>query len=129
MRYSTNSIHVAVACAPVLIAFSGRAEEPAGLPDGPLELPIPSTVAADSDAIELARLWVGQGRLQVSIRTEALDHPKEWGAVLSELAQHIANAYVQGQGVDRTEVLDHIVHGFRINLDHTTEGLTGRIAP
>ena len=127
MRYSIMMVYVAVACATALIG-SGRAEEPAGRPNGPFELPIPSTVATDSEAIELARLWVGQERLRVSIRTEAVGHPAEWGAVLAELARHIANSYVQSQGADRTEVSDRIVLGFQTNLDDTPDGLTGRIS-
>ena len=125
MRFTIMMINVAVACATALIAFSGIAEEPAG----PLELPIPATAAADSRAVELARLWVAQDRLQVSIRTDALGHPTEWGAALAELARHIANSYVQRQGADRTEVVDYIVLGFQTNLDHTPDGLTGQISP
>ena len=127
MRYSIATVCAAVACATVL-AGSGRAEEPAGTPDRPFELPIPSTVASDPEAVELARLWVGQERLRVSIRTEALGQPSEWGAVLAELARHLANSYVQSQGADRTKVFDRIVHGFQTNLDHTSDGLTGKIS-
>ncbi len=127
MRYSIATVCAAVACATVL-AGSGRAEEPAGTPDRPFELPIPSTVASDPEAVELARLWVGQERLRVSIRTEALGQPSEWGAVLAELARHLANSYVQSRGVGRTEVLDRIVLGFQTNLGHAPEGLTGQVS-
>ena len=125
MHNSTATLPVAVACAAALIALSGSAEEPAGPPDGPLELPVPSTVAADSEAIELARLWVRQGRLSVSIRADALADPTEWGAVLAEVARHIANSYVLGRTGERTDVLDRIVLGFETNLDYTPDGLTG----
>jgi hypothetical protein len=129
MHYSTKILTPAVAAAAALIALSGSAEEPAGPPDRPLELPIPASVAADAEAIELARLWLGQGRLRVGLRADALADPTEWGAVLAELARHVANSYVIGRSGDRTEVLDRIVLGFRANLDYTPEGLTGRISP
>ena len=129
MRYTSNTIHVAAACTIALVAFSVSAEEPAKRLAGPLELPIPSAVAADSEAVELARLWVGQERLQVSLRAEALDHSAQWGAILAELARHIANSYARGQGADRTEVLDRIVLGFQMSVDHTSDDLTGRISP
>lgn len=129
MHDSTKTPTVLVAAAAVLIALCGSAEEPARPPDRPLELPIPSSVAADSEAIELARLWLGQGRLRVGIRADALVDPKEWGAVLAEVARHIANSYVIGRSGDRREVLDRIVLGFQTNLDYTPEGLTGRISP
>ena len=132
MHYSTKILTLAVAAAAALIALSGSAEEPArppDPPDRPLELPIPSSVAADAEAIELARLWLGQGRLRVGLRADALADPTEWGAVLAELARHVANSYVIGRSGDRTEVLDRIVLGFRANLDYTPEGLTGSISP
>ena len=129
MHDSTKPLTIAVAAAIALIGLSGSAEEPAGTPDRPLELPIPSSVAADAEAIELARLWLGQGRLRVGLRADALADPTEWGAVLAELARHVANSYVIGRSGDRTEVLDRIVLGFRANLDYTPEGLTGRISP
>ncbi len=135
MHDSTKILTLAVAAAAALIALSGSAEEPAGPPDPPgppdrpLELPIPSSVAADAEAIELARLWLGQGRLRVGLRADALADPTEWGAVLAELARHVANSYVIGRSGDRTEILDRIVLGFRANLDYTPEGLTGSISP
>lgn len=129
MRCTSNTIPAALACASALVAFSGSAEEPAERPAGPLELPIPSAVADDPEAVELARLWVGQERLQVSLRAEALDQSGQWGAILAELARHIANSYARGQGADRTEVLDRIVLGFQMSVDHTSDDLTGRISP
>jgi hypothetical protein len=128
MRNSTNIFFVAVACASALIAFSGSAEETEAPQGEPLELPFPSSVAADSKAIELARLWVVQGRLHVSIRTQALEEPTEWGAVLAEVARHIGNYYVQHQSADRNEILDSIAQGFEAKLDRTPDGLTGRVS-
>lgn len=114
--------------------FSAGAEAPRPVPANPpgaapLALPIPAAAAGDAQAVELARVWVARERLQVALRADAVDHPVQWGAVLAEMARHIANASVQRSGADRTEVLDGIVLGFQASLNHTPAGLEGRVAP
>ena len=105
------------------------AEPSRARPAAPRTLPVPAAVADDAQAVELARVWVVRERLQVALRADAIDHPVQWGAVLAEMARHIANASVQGRGADRTEVLDGIVLGFQASLNHTPAGLEGRVAP
>lgn len=129
MRYVLRSIGGPVACAAALIACAGSAEEPAERQSGPLAVPIPAAVAGDPTAVELARVWVARERLQVALRADAIDHPVQWGAILAEVARHIANSSVESRGADRTEILDGIVLGFQAGLSHTPEGLEGGVAP
>jgi hypothetical protein len=68
------------------------------------ELPTPQTVRNADDAVELARIWVAQGDLHVSLNIgmyEAASGPGEstaWGDIMADTFRHIARAIAQKTG-------------------------------
>ena len=129
MRHALRTIAGFAAISVGLLAFAASAEEPTEPKRERLPLPVPAAAAEDPAAIELARVWVARGRLQVALRVDAVEDPVQWGAILAEIARHIANSAVESRGADRTEVLDGIVLGFQASLNHTPQGLDGSISP
>lgn len=91
------------------------------------ELSIPPTVAADLQSHELARIWVTQGSQHVSIATGVWDDPAAWGIMLVDLAKHIANSYVQTQGLEVDAVLDRIREGFDAEWQSPTDEPRGTL--
>jgi len=88
-------------------------------------LPAPSAVLADERSFELARVWVTEGGVQVSLRVDPRQDPGAWGEILGEVALHIANAYVQRDGRDRLETLDRMLVGLDRHLRFSSDGLEG----
>ncbi len=91
------------------------------------ELPIPSVVQSDQDAIELVRVWAAGGQQHVSLATHLWNDPANWGVMLVDLARHVALAYQYSQERDPEEVLNRIKEGFdaewNANTDHPQGGL------
>lgn len=76
------------------------------------ELPIPSMASEDSASLELARIWTAFGDQHVSIATEVWEDPAAWGIMLADMARHIANAYVESEGMDYDAALRRVKEGF-----------------
>lgn len=81
-------------------------------------LPVPDLAQADSNAIELVRIWAASGQQHVSIATDVWENPAAWGIMLVDLAKHIAESY-EGENSDR--VLQQIKQGFDTEWSAPTE--------
>ena len=75
------------------------------------ELLPPPDVKIATRAMEIARLWIVDKKLQVVLTGNLWDDPAAYGLMLVDLGRHLANAYEQ-QGRNRTEVLARIREGF-----------------
>jgi hypothetical protein len=91
------------------------------------DLPIPPIAAADSAAIEIARIGVAGGGQHVSLATQIWDDPAAWGMMLVDLARHVANAYSHTQGKDRSETLARIREGFDAEWESPTDEPKGSV--
>jgi len=91
------------------------------------ELDIPPAAQLDSEAVEIARIWVTGGRQEVCLRTGIWDDPAAWGILLVDLAKHVANAYEQGEGLQADEVLGRIRAGFDCEWESPTDRASGEI--
>lgn len=56
------------------------------------ELPAPPEAASAADATELLRTWLIGETLQCSLSADVFEDPASWGAVLADLARHVARA-------------------------------------
>lgn len=91
----------------------------------PKQLPIPPKAAADEKAIELLRVWASGGKQHVTLATKLWAEPANWGLMLVDLAKHIANAYEQTEGRDRSQVLARIHEGFEAEWTAPTDTPSG----
>ncbi|HEY2156671.1 MAG TPA: DUF5076 domain-containing protein [Isosphaeraceae bacterium] len=94
----------------------------------PNQLDIPDPAVPDPKAFEIIRIWAGQGKQLVTIRTELWDDPAAWGMMLVDLAHHVANAYEQIEGRDRVEVLARLRQGFDAEWADQTDTPIGRVS-
>jgi len=53
--------------------------------------------------------------------------PGDWGIMLAGLADHVSNAYEQGAGRDRSEVLARIRQGFDAEWQSPTDEAQGNL--
>lgn len=90
-------------------------------------LPIPPAAQNDPRAIEITRIWAAGGKQHVSIQTGLWEDPGNWGIMLVDLSRHVANAYSQTEGRDRTEVLRSIKAAFDAEWGHSTGNVAGSI--
>lgn len=90
------------------------------------QLQVPDSAKQDAKSFEVIRVWVANKGLHVSLRTAVWEDPFAYGIMLSDLMQHIANAYHQNEGLDRTETVQRIKAGFNAECESPTDIPTGR---
>ena len=90
------------------------------------ELKIPDAAKADSEAVEILRIWVSGGSQHVSLRTGVWDDAAAWGLMLADVARHISNAYA-AEGADREETLRRVIRGFEAEMESPTDEPRGAL--
>ena len=69
------------------------------------ELPIPPDAKTANQAIELARGWIVDNKLQCSLLpTIWAENPGMWGILLADFAAHIADAIASDSDLSREQV-------------------------
>jgi hypothetical protein len=91
------------------------------------ELQIPPAALSDSQAREIARIWVAGDQQHVSLDAQIWDDPAAWGLMLVDLARHVAAAYQQTEGHDPLQVLGRIKEGFDAEWNAPTDEHSGEI--
>jgi len=96
--------------------------------DLPEELDLPDGVVEANEAIEVLRAWVADGALHVIFDPETFeDDVSEWGRLLADVAQHVANAVeLDGQMV-RAEALSRMAAAFDRHVHADQSSASGRI--
>lgn len=92
------------------------------------ELTIPEAARRDPRSVELLRVWLVGGRQHVSLRVGVWDDPAGWGIMLADLARHVANAYQQQMGLDRTKTLERVKAGWEAEFSSPSDEPTGQIS-
>lgn len=64
------------------------------------ELPVPEEVVSAARSMEMARIWVVDGRQIVALSPNLWRDPGNWGLMLVDMARHLAKQYATA---DRTE--------------------------
>ena len=72
------------------------------------ELPIPDELTKDSQAREVARVWVSRGRPTFVLQPNVWKDPGAWGILLADFARHVAEADSQGARMEKAEVLRRV---------------------
>lgn len=84
------------------------------------ELEIPNSVKECDKALELARIWIGDGNQHFTLTHNLWDDPGAWGILLIDLARHVAKAYAE-KGYDRGEVLAKVLEAMNAELSNATD--------
>jgi hypothetical protein len=87
----------------------------------PRPLPIPESAAHDAKAVEMVRVWAAGGRQHVSLATDLWEDPANWGIMLVDLAKHVANAYEQTMGIERSVALERLKAGLDAEWGSATD--------
>lgn len=96
--------------------------------DLPEELDLPDGVAEADEAIEVLRAWVADGALHVIFDPETFhDDVSEWGRLLADVAQHVANAVEMDGQMNRADALAQMYDAFDRHIRADQPGTTGRI--
>jgi len=87
------------------------------------KLPPPPAASAARSAQEIARVWVADGNLHVSLATEVWSDPAAWGLVLVDIARHVARSYAHTSGLEESEAFSRIMAGFEAEASSPTDDL------
>ena len=91
------------------------------------ELLIPPAAEEDPKALEVIRVWVAKGGQHVSLNPLVWKDPQAWGIVLADLAGHVANAYEQALGLNRSETMRKITDLLVAELTNPTDKARGQV--
>lgn len=87
----------------------------------------PPLVLSDPKAREIVRVWGAHGKMHITLDPHLWDDPGCWGIMLADLAQHVANAYLELRKVDRDLTLKQIRAGFECEWNSPTEDAAGSV--
>jgi hypothetical protein len=72
-------------------------------------LPHPPNAETDDESAEVLRAWIVDGGLEMSIHpSHWKDQPDQWGRLLADAAEHMADGIAKEHGQDRSEVYNAI---------------------
>ncbi|MGL6074167.1 MAG: DUF5076 domain-containing protein [Fimbriiglobus sp.] len=80
------------------------------------ELEVPADSLTADEAREALRVWVINEQLQTVISVGLFAEQTQWGILLAEVAQHIAQATKDVKGTEPNETLTSILKGFSDHL-------------
>lgn len=83
------------------------------------ELKPPHTLDTASRAVEIARIWIVDRKLQVCLSGNQWEDPAAWGLLLVDLAHHVANSY-EAQGRDRDLTVQRIFEALDVERRNRT---------
>ncbi|MEO1281831.1 MAG: DUF5076 domain-containing protein [Pseudomonadota bacterium] len=92
------------------------------------DLDVPDGVRDAEDAVEVMRAWVADGALHVIFDPETFRHDvSEWGRLLGDVAQHIANAVELDGQMSRQEALNQIHDAIDVSVNANAVTMEGKI--
>jgi len=90
----------------------------------------PSRAEQDDESVEVLRAWIVDGGLEISIRpSQWEDQPDQWGRLLADAAEHMADAISKETGKDRSEIYDVICDALRHHLEQPSANREGEFLP
>ena len=84
------------------------------------ELPIPDAVSQASRSMELARIWIADGRQVIALSPNLWSDPGNWGLMLVDMARHLSKQYAEA-GWSEADVLSRIHAAFDAEWSHPTK--------
>lgn len=93
----------------------------------PKELQVPVEVTGEPDAWEIARIWKTSEGQTVLLSPANRWGPEEWGVMLSDLAQHVANSKNLNKGTDKADFLKKLKKQLDKEWQSPTDTMEGRL--
>lgn len=84
------------------------------------ELPVPDAVKVADRSMEMARMWVADGRQVVVFSPNLWSDPGNWGIMLVDMARHLSKQYAHA-GHSEEDVLARIRSAFDAEWNNPTE--------
>jgi hypothetical protein len=97
--------------------------------------PIPPAATRDTEAVELARVWIAEQGLHCSLKVGmySADGPTQetsaWGIILADLAGHIADALSADGLGSKAGLLEAIIERFNDEVSSPTSPRSGEAGP
>jgi hypothetical protein len=92
-------------------------------------LPYPPDAEQDEDSLEMLRGWVVKGELQIILAAWVWkETPEEWGRLLADSANHLADAISKKTGNNREDVYRVISKSLILHLENPPDNLVGEFA-
>jgi hypothetical protein len=89
-------------------------------------LPHPPEAETDKNSLEMIRGWIVNGELQISLAAWVwTEKPDEWGRLLADSANHLADAIADQTGKERSEIYKTICRALIKHLNEPPEDLVG----
>ena len=89
----------------------------------------PPDALADPEALEMLRVWIVKGGLQVVLSAWVWkDEPATWGRLLADTANHLADAIAAETGRNRAEIYAAIRDRLIEDLDDPDSERTGEFS-
>jgi len=79
------------------------------------QLKTPDSVAADTEAVEILRMWWSKGEPVMSVKP-AFNDPAQFGQMLAYAAKHMAHGYAVRHGHDERQAHNRILQGLSDTL-------------
>ncbi len=95
------------------------------------ELLIPDAARRDESSVEMIRVWIAERGLHASLKVGRYeDRPdiqeaRAWGRILADVAQHVADALMTRQGMNRDAAITAIKAAFNEELQAPSSGRSG----
>jgi predicted secreted Zn-dependent protease len=97
------------------------------------ELGWPAEVVTDPKATEMARVWIANKSLHVTMLLgmwadaleSEIDERDAWGELLADLTRHIANGLVQSHGWDQAATVRRIARAYHDHISRTEINVEG----
>ena len=99
------------------------------------QLPVPAALQDDADAVEVARVWVGQGDLCVTLNIGMYRGPDEpgeliaWGDILADTIRHVARGIAEQSGTDEEECRAALIARISESLANAERPMEGGFYP
>ena len=86
------------------------------------ELPIPDVVSSAERSMEMARIWIADGRQVVALSPNLWSDPASWGLMLVDVAWHLSKQYAEA-GWKEEGLNGNVVGGNTISSPNTLYGV------
>jgi len=89
-------------------------------------LPHPPNAEGDDESVEVLRAWVVDGGLEISINpSHWANQADQWGRLLADAAEHMADGIAQEHGGDRSKIYKAICVSLLHSLENPSPDRSG----
>ena len=91
------------------------------------QLTLPEGLEDENESVEIIRMFIGDSDSLISLY-DFCGEPRQWGMVLADLANHVADMYSQLDHGTQQDILKEVKKGYSGRMEEFYN-LSGRILP